>query len=150
MAHGRGFSKLEFLVVLAILGVLAGSLLNRLIALEYETERLEVDLTLRHIDLGLKLAVGERIMRGEEARIAELAEANPLDFLGPDINRESVAATGRLPDLTRWHYVPAKRDLTYRVRQPAAFEGKAELRWQFVASRDKLGRTVGLHLEAAK
>lgn len=150
MVRGRGFSKLEFLVVLCILGVVASALLSRLIAVEHETERLEVDLTLRHIDLGLKLAVGECIMRGEEARIAELAERNPLAFLDTGSNRESTAALGRQPDLARWHYYPDKRELTYRVRQPAAFEGRTELHWRFLASRDKLGRTVGLHLETLK
>lgn len=150
MAGNRGFSKLEFLLVLSIVGILAAALLDRLVALERETERLEVDLTLRHIDLGLKLAVGECIMRGEEGRIAELAAKNPLEFLDAGSNRESTAATGQPPDLARWHYAPLKRELRYRVRQPAAFDGRSELYWRYQSSRDGLGRTVGLHLETLK
>lgn len=141
----RGATKLEFLVVLVIFGVLAALLLGRLIALEHETERLEVDLTLRHIDIGLKLAVGERIMRGEEARIAELAAANPLDFL--DKPRAGAAA---MAHATRWHYDARKRVLSYDPRQPAAFGGRERLSWRFASQADALGRTVGLRLEPLK
>lgn len=143
--RGRGATKLEFLVVLAIFGVLAALLLGRLIALEHETERLEVELTLRHINVGLKLAVGERIMRGEEARIAELAVANPLDFL--DKPRDAAAAVARA---TRWRYDAASRVLSYDPRQPAAFGGRERLSWRFASQADTLGRTVGLRLEPLK
>lgn len=143
MTRGRGATKLEFLVVLIVFGVLAAILLDRLIALEHETERLEVDLTLRHIDIGLKLAVGERIMRGEETRIAELAAANPLDFLATP--RDAAAAAARAE---RWRYDAASRVLSYRVRQPTAFGGSESLSWRFASRTDASGRTVGLRLES--
>lgn len=145
MTRGRGASKLEFLVVLIVFGVLAALLLDRLIAVEHETERLEVDLTLRHIDVGLKLAVGERIMRGEEARIAELAAASPLDFLA--LPQDAAAATARAE---HWRYDAASRVLSYRVRQPAAFGGSERLSWRFISRTDAAGRTVGLGLEPLK
>jgi hypothetical protein len=145
MTHGRGATKLEFLVVLIVFGILAALLLERLVAVEHETERLEVDLTLRHIDIGLKLAVGERIMRGEEARIAELAVANPLDFL-----ERSPREAADIARAGRWRYDAAKRVLSYRPRQPAAFGGRARLEWRLASQADALGRTVGLRLEPLK
>lgn len=136
MRRQAGLGKFEFAVVLAIFGVLATLLLDRLVALEHETERIEVDLTLRHIDIGLKLAIGERMMRGEEAHIPALLEVNPLDFLG------TPAAQG-------WGYDAGSRTLGYRPRQPEAFGGRTHLEWRYTGRTDELGRMVGLRLEAA-
>lgn len=141
MRRQAGLSKFEFAVVLAIIGVLAHLLLDRLAAVERETERLAVDLTVRHIDIGLKLAIGERIMRGEEDRIAALLDDNPLHFLGT----QKVGA-GRTA-AESWHYDAASRVLTYRPRQPEAFGGSTQLDWRFTGHTDEIGRTVGLRLE---
>jgi hypothetical protein len=134
MRHQAGLGKFEFAVVLAIFGVLATLLLDRLVDLEHETERIEVDLILRHIDIGLKLAIGERMMRGEEVRIPALLESNPLDFLGT-------------PPARGWNYDDGSRTLSYRPRQPEAFDGRALLAWRYVGRKDELGRTVGLRLD---
>jgi hypothetical protein len=140
-----GLSKFEFAVVLAIFGVLAHILLDRLTALELETERLEVDLTVRHIHTGLKLAIGERLMRSEEQRIAELRDANPLDFLDLKVGPGKTAgAPGS------WRYDAASRILAYRPRQPEAFGGRTSLTWRYVGRTDEAGRTVGLRLEPLK
>jgi hypothetical protein len=143
MTNQRGLGKFEFAVVLIIIGILAGLLLNRVIELEEETERLEVELTLRHINIGLKLAIGEHLMQGNEARIAELLHRNPLDFLG-DSEKVGAGATAA------WRYEAQTRTLSYQPRQPAAFDGQTQLQWRFVGHRDELGRMVGLRLEALK
>lgn len=145
MKRQAGLSKFEFAVVLAIFGILAHLLLDRLTALEQETERLEVALTVRHIHTGLKLAIGERLMRGEERRIAELRDASPLDFL------ERKVGPGRTADAPgSWHYDAASHILRYRPRQPEAFDGRAVLAWRYASRSDELGRTVGLRLEPLK
>lgn len=146
MKRRAGFGSLEFAMVLLVFGVLAGALLNRLLALEYDAERLAVDLTVRHIGVGLKLAVGERIMRGEEAKIAALLDENPLDFLG-DAN---VGAGGTADVRGAWHYDPATHVLSYRPRLPAAFGGRETLEWRLRGFNDELGRAVGLRLEPLK
>lgn len=144
MSRQAGLGKFEFAVVLVIFGILATLLLNRLVALEWETERLEVSLTMRHIDIGLKLAIGERTMRGEEAKIPELLQRNPLDFLGQQKVGAGKTAAGS------WHYASDTRILSYRPRQPEAFAGHDRLDWRFVGHTDELGRTVGLRLEPLK
>ncbi len=141
MTRQGGLGKFEFAVVLVILGILAHILLDRLIALEQETERLEVELTIRHINTSIRLAVAERIMRGEEAGIAALQEANPLTLLG-----SAVTLRGEQPDLPGWHYDKASRTLSYVPRQPEAFYNLG-LEWRLRGRQDEIGRIVGLRLE---
>ena len=144
MKSQRGASKLEFAVTVAILAVLATALLVRLNALQVEVERTEVDLTLRNIRVGLQLAIGERIMRGEEARIGEVAQASPVDFLG---HRPRGFSEGSFPQAPgQWAYDPVRRELAYQPRLPRAFADATELRWRYVARVDPAGRTVGVAL----
>jgi len=145
MKRQRGASKFEFAVTVAILGVLAAVLLVRLNAIEAEAERTEVDLTVRNIRVGIQLAIGERIMRGQEERISEVAQASPIDFLGNrprNFNQSAITpeASGQ------WTYDPLRRELAYMPRLPGAFDGAEELRWRYVARLDSSGRTVGVTL----
>jgi hypothetical protein len=142
----RGRGTLEFAVVLAVFAVLAALLLDRLIELERDTERLEVALTVRHIHVGLKLAIGERLMRGEEARIPELLDRDPREFLGEADAKVGAGGTAA----GSWHYAPQERLLSYRPRQPEAFDGNERLAWRFVGHADELGRVVGLRLVPLK
>jgi hypothetical protein len=146
MKHQRGASKFEFAVTVAILGILASVLLVRLSALEAEAERVEVNLTVRNIRVGIQLAIGERIMRGEEGRIIEVVRASPIDFLGElprGFSRGRTAETSG-----QWAYDPVDRELSYIPRSPQAFAEATVLRWRYVARTDASGRTVGASLIA--
>jgi len=144
MKRQRGGSKFEFAVVVAIFGVLATLLMVRLYAIQAEAERTEVDLTVRNIRVGIQLAIGEHIMRGEEGRVGEVAQASPIDFLG---HRPRGFNAGRFPEESgQWAYDPLSRELAYLPRLPEAFAGATELRWRYVARFDAAGRTVGASL----
>lgn len=144
MKPQRGASKLEFAITVAIFGVLAAALLARLDAIQAEAERTEVNLTVRNIRVGIQLAIGERIMRGEEARIREVAEASPMDFLG---HRPRGFTEGRVAAASgEWAYDPVRRELSYLPRLPEAFDHARELRWRYVARVDASGKTVGASL----
>lgn len=146
MKRLRGATKFEFALTVAIFGVLAVVLMARLHAIQAEAERTEVDLTVRNIRVGIQLAIGERIMRGEEERLGEVAQASPVDFLG---HRPRGFSPGRVPEAPgQWAYDPARRELAYLPRQPRAFADAAELRWRYVARLDSSGRTVGASLVA--
>lgn len=135
---------MEFAVTVAIFGVLATLLLARLNAIEAEAERTEVNLTVRNIRVGIQLAIGERIMRGEEFRIIEVAQASPVDFLG---HRPRGFSEGRTAEESgQWAYDPIRRELSYVPRMPEAFSGAKGLRWHYVARLDSSGRTVGASL----
>jgi len=144
MKRQRGASKFEFAVTVAILGVLAAALLVRLNAIQAEAERTEVSLTVRNIRVGIQLAIGERIMRGEEERIIEVAQANPIDFLG---HRPRGFTNGPFAEASgQWAYDPVRRELSYMPRLPEAFADARELHWRYVARLDSSGRTVGASL----
>lgn len=145
MRYRRGFSKFEFALVVALVGVLATALLGRLLVIEAEAERTEVALTIRNIRVGIQLAIGERIMRGEEARLAEVARASPLDFLGqPPRGFVARAATPAAPG--QWTYDARRRELAYRPRLPQAFAGAEELHWRYLARFNAAGQVVGASL----
>ncbi len=139
-------SKFEFAVTVAIFGVLAAALLVRLDAIQAEAERTEVNLTVRNIRVGIQLAIGERIMQGEEHRIIEVAQASPVDFLG---HRPRGFNDGPVAEASgQWAYDPVRRELSYLPRLPEAFAGATELRWRYVPRLDSSGRTVGASLVA--
>src|SRR3989338_9812007 len=145
MKRQRGASKFEFAIVVTILGILAAALLARLNAIEADAERTEVDLTVRNIRVGIQLAIGEHIMRGEEERILEVAQASPIDFLGH--RPRGFNAGARSPQASgEWAYDPILRELAYLPRLRGAFGGAEELRWRYVARQDSSGRTIGASL----
>lgn len=144
MKRLRGASKFEFAIVIAVFGVLAAILMARLTAIQAEAERTEVELTIRNIRVGIQLAIGERIMRGEEDRIAEVAQASPIDFLGHRPRGFSDAR--RAEAAGQWAYDPVRRELSYLPRLPGAFADAEELRWRYVARLDPDGKTVGASL----
>ena len=147
MRSQRGSGKLEFLLVVVLFGILAGALLARLVGIEQAAERTEVDLAVRNMRVGLQLAIGERLMRGQEERLAELVGANPIDFLG----RLPLGYRGETtePDGPgTWRFDPASHILAYRPRQPEAFGGNEELRWRMATQQATSGgRIQGLRLE---
>jgi hypothetical protein len=118
----------------------------RLNAIQAEAERTEVDLTIRNIRVGVQLAIGERIMHGEEGRIIEVAQGSPFDFVD---HRPRDFNTGSFPEAPgQWAYNSVRRELAYLPRLPGAFDGATELRWRYVARVNSDGRTVGASLIA--
>jgi hypothetical protein len=143
-ASGRG--KLEFAVAVFLFGIFAAALLNRLIGIEQAAERTEVDLTIRNLRVGLQLAVGEMLMRGEENRLPELIDRNPISFLGRAPRGYEDGISG--PESTaRWKYDEKSRMLSYEPLQSAAFDGRTELRWRIRADWAANGRIRSVRLE---
>ena len=109
MKRQLGSNKFEFAITVMIFGVLATALLARLNAIQEEVERTEVELTVRNIRVGIQLAIGERIMRGEEERIVEVAQASPVDFLGHKPRGFTEAMMPEAPG--QWTYDPVRSAL---------------------------------------
>ena len=138
-------NKYEFAVFVAIFGILAAVLMVRLNAMQGEAERMEFELTLRNMRVGIQHAVSERILRGEEQRIVEVVQANPLEFLVRDRQGHPDGQSAGGPE--GWEYDPVRRELQYRPRMAEAFADAGPLRWRYAARRDSSGRIVGATLE---
>lgn len=142
-----GMSKFEFSVVVALVGVLAVVLLDRMTAVQREAERLEVSLTIRNIRTGLQLAIGERLMEGREDSLGELLAANPVSFLARRPT-DYLGETSVAGEAGSWRFDTVDRVLEYRPRQKEAFEGRATLRWKLMSRGGDGLRVRGLRLEA--
>jgi hypothetical protein len=121
-------------------------LLQRLETVQEEAESTALDLTIRNIRTGMQLAQGELIMHGEDGRITELAQSNPVRFLGklPD-GYEGEAVSPEQPG--GWTYNPTLHELAYKPRLAPAFAGRPELRWRYMPVLAD-GQIRGLRLEA--
>lgn len=144
----NGVGKFEFLLLVAVIGLFASSLQDRLVAIERDAERTEVSLTIRNIQVGLRLAVGERLMRGQEDRLVELLDANPVSFLGRLPRGYAEELSGSADSTGTWHFDRATRILAYRPRLPEAFDGQTELRWKMASQGTIGGRIAGIRLES--
>lgn len=142
--HGRGM--LDFLLVVLIFGVLAATLLGRLIDIDRTAERAAVDLAIRNMRVGLQLAIGERIVQGREDSMGELLDVNPLSFLTSQPAHEAV--NGDMVEPGNWRFESADRTLFYWPRQPEAFGGRTELRWRIAAQRAGGQRIAGIRLQS--
>ena len=73
---------LEFSLMVAVLGLLSLFLIDALKTLQDDSERLTVELTVRNMNSGLYLQQAERVAGGRENTLKELAQANPVSWLG--------------------------------------------------------------------
>ena len=109
-------SQFEFLLVVAIISLLSLVALNRLQEIQELSEMTVVDATLRNISSGLRYAMAEYIIHGEERRIAELVGSNPVRWLEhPPAGYlgEYAAAPERLAR-GAWFFDATRRELCYR------------------------------------
>lgn len=77
----RGFSSLEFAVVIAVFCVFAGVLLQRLLYYEAYTERVYFDLTARQMQNALRMRVANLMIEKKPVDYVGIAKENPMDWL---------------------------------------------------------------------
>lgn len=76
-----GATLVEFAVAATVLGVLAMSLLWRVLDAQEHAEKLTMELTVSHIRAGLRAQVGALLMADRTSEIVALAGGNPVQWL---------------------------------------------------------------------
>ena len=134
----RGFSLFELVVAIAIIGVFAGVLLQRVLYLQEYAEMAAMDLTVANLRTGLRYKIGELLMRDRASEIATLADENPVNWLQNDpenyLGEFDVRPETDLRG--KWYFDKTRHELVYTINNrrhflPASDEGYA-LKWQAV------------------
>ncbi len=118
----RGFTLLELVIVIVIIAVLAGFLLDRVLPLVGQAERVAFQQVRAQVQSALLLEAAERIARGESSSLGELAGANPMSLLlQPPGNYLGERAGPRISDLPRaaWYFDTRQGRLVYRPGRQA-------------------------------
>jgi len=124
----QGFTLLEFVVVICLIGILLAVAITRLLPYTVEAERVAV-LTLEgQIRSTLVMAAAQRIVRGETASIATLNNSNPMNLMleVPDNYIGELGSAGPADSSGHWFFDLTKRRLVYRPRQGFTFRSDAD------------------------
>jgi prepilin-type N-terminal cleavage/methylation domain-containing protein len=147
----RGFTLFELAIALAIIGVLAAVLLNRLAHYQELAEKAAMESMLRTIKTGLQVRLAEMIVTNRQARAGELETEDPMRWLDDKPPNYS-GPYGAAPDAGAWYFDAGTRELVYVVLTGDRLEfvggGKArEIRFRAVLLKDKV-RTTGIEVES--
>ena len=125
----QGFSLLELVVVICLIGILLAVAIPRLLPYTAEAERVAVLTFEGQIRNTLVMDAAQRIARGESASISTLNGSNPMNLLleVPDNYVGELDSAGPPADLSgRWFFDLGKRRLIYRPRQGFMFRSDAD------------------------
>ena len=117
----RGFSMLELVLVISIIGILLAVALGRLLPYIDEAERVGVLTTESQIRSALTISAAKRIAGGRSATIGELDGTNPMglmleppgNYAGEFHSSEAAAVPRR-----NWYFDLSTRRLVYRKGRP--------------------------------
>lgn len=120
--HSEGFTLLELVVVIVIIGILLVVAVNRLFPYLDEAERVAVLTVESQLKNTLVMEAAQRIVRGESASIADLEQINPMTLLleaPPNYAGQLKAGQADLAG-RHWYFDPASRRLVYKLGEPYA------------------------------
>ena len=149
-------------VLLAILALIVTGLMSALNDASERAEKQVVELTIRNMRTGMKLAMGEAMMQQREGEMAAWGGSNPVRWLGspPGSYRgECPAEESRNLAGGEWCFEQNRRELVYRPHRPdhlhplsAVSERQCSyLSWRVARSPESMvsGGFFDLRLEAA-
>ena len=138
-----GFTLLELLVVILVVGLLSGVLLERLWFYQEQAEKAAMQQMVGNLRSALHLQIADRLLKGRQ-NLAGLAKDNPMDwlmqppanYLGERFGPEPGTVAGG-----NWYFDLRDKTLVYVVARSAHFaanpSGRKQVRYQVrpVASR---------------
>ena len=137
MRSEKGFTLLELIVVVSVIGILATIFLGKVMRYQEEAERVAMEQVAANIQGGLNLQVAAMIARGQEKKLPDLVNENPMDWLAkkPD-NYLGERFDPGLNDLKPgyWYFDLKDRTLVYEVDRGEHFVadplGRKEVRYR--------------------
>lgn len=140
----RGFSRLEFAVVVAVFGVFAGVLLERFQYYQEYAEKTAMEMTIANIRAGLRLRVANLLMADRVSEIAALTDDNPIDWLERKPENYLGEFDGAPPEEPRgkWYFDRRHGELVYTASSRRHFSpaGQADFTVHYRAVRMPAGK----------
>jgi prepilin-type N-terminal cleavage/methylation domain-containing protein len=136
MSKNRGFSLLELVVVLTIIGVLIAIALDKLPVWQAEAERTAMESVTGSLRSALGIKVASYIVQNDMAGIRALAGSNPMEQLAETPNNYLGVKGGAERAVVgggNWFFDASTRQLVYRVRNaevPGAPGVSGEVRFE--------------------
>lgn len=124
MRAERGFSLLELLIVIVVVGLLLTIAVERLLKLRFEAERTMVQSVMTALRSGLHIEVASAAAAGQMARLDRAGGSNPMTLLAdkPETYAgEFFGADPALFEAGTWYFDTRDRTLVYVVRFPERF-----------------------------
>jgi general secretion pathway protein G len=132
-----GASKFEFSLIVALIGIFAAFLLNRLAYYEEQAEKAMMESTASTIKSALRIQMSKLMIAGRVQDYALLAQQNPLDWLEQKTGKDDDPNGNLIPDksvLDAWSFDPVSRALIYSVKHGDYFvpdsAGLKRVRWK--------------------
>ena len=118
-----GFSLLELLVVIALIGTLIAVAVNRLLPFIDEAERVAVLRVEGQLRSSINMEAARRLVRGQGASLSELEGSNPFKYLLEPpknyVGELDGQQVGEAP-VRHWYFDRDARRLVYRTGEPYA------------------------------
>lgn len=137
--HEAGFTLLELVVVVGLVGILAVVAIDRLLYVREQAEKTVMEQTASILKSALRLQMADLIARQETAKIAGLAGQNPMNWLaekpGNYLGEFDRAAAPNAPRGS-WYFDTTERALVYLVDRGDYFVpdalGRKQVRYRVV------------------
>jgi len=119
-----GFSMVELSIVLVLLVVLVAVLLNRILAVQADAERVGLEYFVATLRSAVGIKVATLVARDDLPGMAALVDSNPMDLL-PEApgNYRGVLADSAKVESGEWYFDRTGHALVYRIQNTEIFHG---------------------------
>ncbi|MES2126214.1 MAG: type II secretion system protein [Pseudomonadota bacterium] len=116
LAMARGFTLFEMAVALAIIGILAGTLLSRVLYYQEQAELTAVEQVAGAVRSALTLRAAKLYMHNDEANLRKIVSQNPMNLLAQKpANYLGEYYSPQIKEMPtgNWYFDPGKQVLVY-------------------------------------
>lgn len=139
MSRGRGFSLIEFAVAFALIAILAGTLLERLVYYQERAEKAAMEQVAMDLRSSVNLRVAELVLNNRFADVDELALENPFELLVQKPQNYLGVLDSPPPDRVTprsWYFDKKSKEVVYSIDLGRYFSpdvsGKMQIAWHVV------------------